>query len=224
MSTETTPPVVEPEEPVVELSGGVEVEPNAGEKTKQAEKTFTQAEMDAIIADRMKRQKAKLTEGQLSKEELDAYNTWKSNQVTAEEKAANERKELEARLQSAELEMTKLRRTELTRKAGILEEYVDFVAFTASNSVAEDVTFEDALETLLKESGDKWKIKKEETIADPASNLVTFGSGTKPGAAPPPNESDVLKAEYKKAKEAKDGSKMSAIMRKAHEKGINIHT
>ena len=49
-----------------------------------AEKTFTQAELDEIVRQRLERQK----KGQPSKEEMDAFHKWQDSQKTAEQLSA----------------------------------------------------------------------------------------------------------------------------------------
>lgn len=49
-----------------------------------AEKTFTQAELDEIVKQRLERQK----KGQPSKEEMDAFHKWQDSQKTAEQLSA----------------------------------------------------------------------------------------------------------------------------------------
>ena len=62
-------------------SVGNEGNPEGGEGEEE-EKTFTQADVDKMIQERVAREK----KNQLSKEELKAYNEWKESQKTEEEK------------------------------------------------------------------------------------------------------------------------------------------
>ena len=55
---------------------------NEDKEAQKEEKTFTQADVDKLIQDRIAREK----KNQLSKDELKAYNDWKESQKTEEEK------------------------------------------------------------------------------------------------------------------------------------------
>jgi DNA helicase IV len=74
----------------------------------EAGKTFTQADVDRIIAERLQRERAKLP----NDDELKAYREWKKSQQSEAEKAAEREKEL------AELHSKK---TDLERELAVLK-------------------------------------------------------------------------------------------------------
>lgn len=93
---------------------------DAGQETK----TFTQADVDKIISERLKREREKLP----NDEELKAYKEWKKAQQTEAEKAAERDKEYQA-LQSRSIE---LERENAVIKAGVKADDAEFVIFKVS--------------------------------------------------------------------------------------------
>jgi len=105
--------------------GNTETENNAGnaeqQETTEQEKTFTQAELDKLIGERLKREKSK----QPPKEELEAFNKWKKSQQTEQEKLEEERKEFE----SVRQELSRLKNGNEVLKSGVDSSYADYVTF-----------------------------------------------------------------------------------------------
>ena len=90
----------------------------------EAGKTFTQADVDRIIAERLQRERAKLP----NDDELKAYREWKKSQQSEAEKAAEREREYQA-LQSRAIE---LERENAVIKAGVKADDVEFVIFKVS--------------------------------------------------------------------------------------------
>lgn len=108
---------------------------------KAPEKTFTQAELDKVIADRLARERAKMP----AADKLKAFEEWQKAQQTEAEKAAEREKEL-AKLQS---EAENLKRENAVIKAGVNTEDVDYVLFKVGKVEGE---FEKNLKTYLEEN------------------------------------------------------------------------
>ena len=107
----------------------------------EAGKTFTQADVDRIIAERLQRERAKLP----NDDELKAYREWKKSQQSEAEKAAEREKEL-AELHSKK---TDLERELAVLKAGVRAKDADYVIFKVSRM---DGDFSDNLARFLKEN------------------------------------------------------------------------
>ena len=88
---------------------------------EKLEKTFTQAELDKVIADRLARERAKMP----PQDKLKAFEEWQKSQQTEAEKAA----EREKALTEASAKVTSLERENAIIKAGVKGEDVDYVMF-----------------------------------------------------------------------------------------------
>ncbi len=107
------------------------------------EKTFTQAEVDALIRDRLGRERSKYP----TKDELDAYRAWKISQPSEKERWDD----LNGRLASAEAERDQLKRELYIVRKGITGEEAEFIAFKAGKMVDGKTTFEQAVDALAAE-------------------------------------------------------------------------
>lgn len=105
------------------------------------EKTFTQAELDKVIADRLARERAKMP----AADKLKAFEEWQKAQQSEAEKAAEREKEV-ARLQS---EAENLKRENAVIKAGVNADDVDYVLFKVGKVEGE---FEKNLKAYLEEN------------------------------------------------------------------------
>lgn len=111
------------------------------------EKTFTQAEVDAMIGKRL----AKAMKGMPSEEELTAYRSWRDGQAGEKErwdKLTGERDTLAGKLTSTENERDQLKRELYVLKKGVTGEEAEFIAFKAAKMVDDKTTFEQAVDTL----------------------------------------------------------------------------
>ena len=114
------------------------------------EKTFTQAEVDALIAKRLDR----ATKGMPSKEELSEFKAWKDSQQTEEEKWNNLTKERDTannRIGELEAEIEQLKRQNYVLGKGATGENAEFALFKAAKMVNENTTFEQAIDAILAE-------------------------------------------------------------------------
>lgn len=115
------------------------------QETTQEEKTFTQADVDKLIQDRIAREK----KNQLSKEELKVYNEWKESQKTEEEKKNEALTNAEKAKLAAE-ERALLAETKVTcLSKGVIATSVDDVVTLAKAMVTEEVTIEQAIDKVL---------------------------------------------------------------------------
>lgn len=124
------------------------------------EKTFTQAELDKIISDRIARERKNLPD----ETDLKAYKEWKKSQQTETEKTVEREKkyaELEAQSES-------LRRENTAIKAGVKTDDVDYVLFKVGKMEGE---FDKNLKTFLAEN---------EKFTDPNTRQI---AGAKHGAS-----------------------------------------
>lgn len=121
------------------------------EKTEKSEKeevkTFTQEEVNAMLA----KEKKKMP----SNEELKAFKEWKENQKTAEEKQAEKETEYKNTLSKNE----SLEKENQTLKAGVNIEDLDYVVFKVSKMEGE---FEDNLVSFLEKNPKYLSSNKEE--------------------------------------------------------------
>lgn len=107
----------------------------------QAEKTFTQEELNKIVQERLDKEKKKMP----SKEDLKAFKDWKESQKTAEEKQA----EKEAEYQRTLNELNTLKQTNAVLEAGVNKDDADYVLFKVSKMEGE---FEENLTKFLKDN------------------------------------------------------------------------
>ena len=117
-------------------------------ETTSEEKTFTQEEVNKLIA----KEKARAKKNIPSKEELDAFNSWKESQKSTEEKE----KETQSKIDDLESKAISLEQENLILKKGVSIEDVDYVQFKVSKM---DGDFEENLDNYLKENS-KFVVKK----------------------------------------------------------------
>lgn len=128
-------------------TGDVETtETNSDTKeTTQEEKTFTQADVDKLIQERVARER----KNQLSKEELKAYNEWKESQKTEEEKKNEALTNAEKARLVAEEKATALEAKVTCLSKGVIATSVDDVVILAKAMVTDEVTIEQAIDKVL---------------------------------------------------------------------------
>ena len=108
---------------------------------EKLEKTFTQAELDKVISDRLARERAKMP----AADKLKAFEEWQKSQQSEAEKAAEREKEF-AKLQG---EAETLKRENMAIKAGVNNGDVDYVLFKVGKMEGE---FADNLKAFLAEN------------------------------------------------------------------------
>ena len=128
----------------------------------QAEKTFTQEELNKIVQERLDKEKKKMP----SKEDLKAFKDWKESQKTAEEKQA----EKEAEYQRTLNELNTLKQTNAVLEAGVNKDDADYVLFKVSKMEGD---FEENLTKFLK---DNPKYLKQETQTEPKATGTSVKS------------------------------------------------
>nr|DAY85566.1 MAG TPA: Major capsid protein [Caudoviricetes sp.] len=114
-------------------------------ETAQEEKTFTQADVDKLIQERVARER----KNQLSKDELKAYNDWKESQKTEEQKKNEALTNAEKARLAAEEKATALEAKVACLSKGVVSDSVDDVVILAKAMVTEEVTIEQAIEKVL---------------------------------------------------------------------------
>lgn len=108
---------------------------------QQPEKTFTQSELDAAIA--------KERQSRPSADELKAFNDWKEAQKTEQEKAAEKIKLAEEAQTAAEQKAADLEAKYAAVSKGVKPEAVEDVIALAKNKVSDNVTLEQAIESVI---------------------------------------------------------------------------
>lgn len=111
----------------------------------QSEKTFTQAEMDKVIADRLAREKKNLPD----KKRLEAFKAWEDSQKTVEEKqneaiSTAEKAKIEAEQRATDFEA---KYTAISK--GVKADAVDDVIALAKAKVNDTTTLEQAIDSVI---------------------------------------------------------------------------
>ena len=113
------------------------------------EKTFTQADVDTIVARRL----AKAQKGMPDEAELTAFRAWKDSQQTEQQRMntlTQERDTARTDLAAANAKVEQYERERLLLSKGIPVEDVDYYAFKAGKLVSDTKTFEQAVEEVIK--------------------------------------------------------------------------
>lgn len=158
-----------------------------GEEGKGKDKTFTQADVDKMIKDRLAREK----KGQLSKEELKAYQEWKDSQKTDSEKKEEAIKNAEKAKSDAE-ERALLAETKVTcLSKGVSPTALDDVVVLAKVMVSDDVTVDQAIDKVL----EKYPHFKGDSVTE--ESQVGFKKVGADKAKGKVNMNDALKAAFR---------------------------
>lgn len=118
------------------------------QQQNQSEKTFTQAEVDAIITRRLAKEK----KGMPDEAELTAFRAWKDSQQTEQQRweaLTKERDDAKNDLTAALGKVEQYERERLLLSKGIPAEDVDYYAFKAGKLVSDTKTFEQAAEEVI---------------------------------------------------------------------------
>lgn len=124
---------------------GADGEGEGTETNPTEEKTFTQEEVNRMIKDRVAREK----KGQLSKEELKAYQDWKESQKTEAQKQSEALTNAEKAKQDAEERANTLEAKVTCLSKGVLADSVDDVVILAKAMVSEEVTMDQSVDKVL---------------------------------------------------------------------------
>lgn len=117
-------------------------------------KTFTQADVDRIVSDRLARER----KNQPDPERLKKFEEWEAGQKTEAEKAAETAK----KLQEAQTEAETLRRENAVMKAGVNTDDADYVLFKVGKMEGD---FGDNLKKFL-EDNPKYKTEPTKKVPD----------------------------------------------------------
>lgn len=123
---------------------------NKTENTAQQETTFTQAQVDALIQKRLERERKKYP----TEEELSAFRTWQGNQQNDKNTIAaitQERNTATAQLAQAQAELEQMKREKYIASKGLSGDEAEFIAYKAGKMVTDKVTFEAAVDELVKD-------------------------------------------------------------------------
>lgn len=118
---------------------------------EEAEKMFTQADLDALIGRRLAEERKKYP----TADELNAFNAWKASQKTDADKLAavtSERDSANNKYAEAQNEILKLKHERYLLDKGIPADDLDYYEFKISKNVTDAVTFEKAAEDFIKEN------------------------------------------------------------------------
>lgn len=161
-------------DPTQAVKGGANLPEKAvsASEPEQTAKTFTQAELDAIVKQRLERQ----AKGQPSKEEMDAFRKWQDSQKTAEQlsqekisAAENGRAEAEKKLAAAEAKCC-------AYSKGVTAEAVDDVIALAMAKVSDDMPIEKAIDAVISKYPSFCSAK---SAPQGVTTGVSFGNGGK---------------------------------------------
>ena len=119
---------------------------------QEQEQTFTQADVDRIVGQRLARERA----GMPSAEELAAYRSWKADEDKRKSVDVDalkaERDTAKNDLAAVRAELEGLKNEKLLRDKGVPEDEIDFYAYKIGKTVEDGKTFKDAAEKYLKEN------------------------------------------------------------------------
>ena len=151
------------------------VSPKEGEKAvstnEGAEKTFTQAELDEIVKQRLERQK----KGQPSKEEMDAFHKWQDSQKTAEQLSAEKISAAQTAASEAEKRAAAAEAKCCAYSKGVSKEAVDDVIALAIPKVDDNTTMGKAIEAVIAKYPSFCSAKSEAPKG--ITTGVSFGNG-----------------------------------------------
>lgn len=122
--------------------------------TPAPEKTFTQADVDAIVGKRI----AKAMKGMPDETELTAFRNWKESQNTEKERLetlTTERDMARTELSSAKAELEQMKREKILLNKGVADEDVEYYAFKIGKLVTEEKDFAKAAEEFFKDNAPK---------------------------------------------------------------------
>lgn len=124
---------------------------NTETTAQEPEKTFTQADVDALIKTRLDRERKKYP----TEEEMNAYRTWKASQETEQDRwntLTSERDMARTELSSANAELEQLKREKYLTAKGVPADDLDYYVFKIGKLVTDSKTFEQAAEDFLKDN------------------------------------------------------------------------
>lgn len=136
-----------------------------------AEKTFTQAELDEIVKQRLERQK----KGQPTKEEMDAFHKWQDSQKTAEQLSAEKISAAQTAASEAEKRAAAAEAKCCAFSKGVSKEAVDDVIALAMNKVDDNTPIDKAIDAVIAKYPSFCSAKSEDPKG--ITTGVSFGNG-----------------------------------------------
>ena len=136
-----------------------------------AEKTFTQAELDEIVKQRLERQK----KGQPTKEEMDAFHKWQDSQKTAEQLSAEKISAAQTAASEAEKRAAAAEAKCCAFSKGVSKEAVDDVIALAMNKVDDNTPIDKAIDAVIAKYPSFCSVKSEAPKG--ITTGVSFGNG-----------------------------------------------
>ena len=137
-----------------------------------AEKTFTQAELDEIVKQRLERQK----KGQPTKEEMDAFHKWQDSQKTAEQLSAEKISAAQTAASEAEKRAAAAEAKCCAFSKGVSKEAVDDVIALAMNKVDDNTPIDKAIDAVIAKYPSFCSAKSEAPKG--ITTGVSFGNGS----------------------------------------------
>lgn len=143
----------------------------ANEPAITAERTFTQAEVDALIGRRL----AKAMKGMPGEDELARFRAWESTQKAQQDTVTaitQERDNASAALATANAELEQLKRERILLEKGVSAEDVEYYAYKIGKLVTKDLTFEAAAEQYFADKSPRGTVR--------VSTAASLGGGQQP--------------------------------------------
>jgi hypothetical protein len=158
--------------------GGQDQQPQDPPKQQEPTKTFTQEDVNNIVAKEIKKTQEKLLK-QLgiddfnsAKEGLQKFKEWQESQKTEAQKQAERLQQLEQQFQAAQQEKETLAAQLAAVKAGVHTDYVEDVVVLAQRLVNDDTTLEEAIAKVV-EKYPHFKQAQQEPQQEPKPQFTT---------------------------------------------------
>ena len=161
-------------DPTQAVKGGANLPEKAvsTSEPEQTAKTFTQAELDAIVKQRLERQ----AKGQPSKEEMEAFRKWQDSQKTAEQLSQEKISAAESGRAEAEKKLAAAESKCCAYSKGATAEAVDDVIALAMAKVSDDMPIEKAIDAVISKYPSFCSAK---SAPQGVTTGVSFGNGGK---------------------------------------------
>lgn len=161
-------------DPTQAVKGGANLPEKAvsTSEPEQTAKTFTQAELDAIVKQRLER----AAKGQPSKEEMEAFRKWQDSQKTAEQLSQEKISAAESGRADAEKKLAAAEAKCCAYSKGVTAEAVDDVIALAMAKVSDDMPIEKAIDAVISKYPSFCSAK---SAPQGVTTGVSFGNGSK---------------------------------------------
>lgn len=161
-------------DPTQAVKGGANLPEKAvsTSEPEQTAKTFTQAELDAIVKQRLER----AAKGQPSKEEMEAFRKWQDSRKTAEQLSQEKISAAESSRADAEKKLAAAEAKCCAYSKGVTAEAVDDVIALAMAKVSDDMPIEKAIDAVISKYPSFCSAK---SAPQGVTTGVSFGNGGK---------------------------------------------